>query len=721
MIAMRTRTKILIGFAGAFAIAGGLGLASFLATREIGGHLDSVAGTQFPVYRALAEVKTSFKETNKFLANQALFRLNQAALSSGECAGCHADTSLFRDQGAAALARAEKAMAEVDGQAQTGATRQRWPALRTSLQDWARRARDLSALLLENERLGAERARAGEARVWTQWLELHQLTESLADAIGSTTDAVRAEAAASQVAAATSLRRLGTGQVVALLLAAVALGLVCFFLGRAVDRTIQALVGETARLTDAASGGQLAVRGDEQAVSPEFQPVVQGMNRAIEALVRPVRVTAEYVDRISRGDIPPPVDGDYQGDFDAIKQSINRCIGAVGVLVEEIGVVIQAGREGQLARRTDPEKATGVYGKLLRGVNDTLDALAAPVQEAQAVLENLAQRDLTARLAGSYRGDHTRIQEAVNGAAGALEAALAQVAESVGQVAGAAGQIAASSQAVASGASEQAASLEETHAALESMSAQTHQAAASAQHASGLAAGTRNSAQEGARAMEQLTSAMGRIRQSAEGTSAILRDISEIAFQTNLLALNAAVEAARAGEAGRGFAVVAEEVRSLALRAKAAAIKTEELVQQSVAQAGEGETKAKLANAKLGEIVDNAAKVSSIVAEMATSAKAQAAGIDQVSTAIGEMDKVTQQNAASSEESSSAAEELSSQSEELAALVRSFRIRGEGTSRPESSPARRPAVPASAPRLPARTSGGKGNGSAGIHLRPGDG
>ncbi|HYD42115.1 MAG TPA: methyl-accepting chemotaxis protein [Anaeromyxobacter sp.] len=131
--------------------------------------------------------------------------------------------------------------------------------------------------------------------------------------------------------------------------------------------------------------------------------------------------------------------------------------------------------------------------------------------------------------------------------------------------------------------------------------------------------------------MHELESTTGRVRQSAEGTGQIIRDVSDIAFQTNLLALNAAVEAARAGEAGRGFAVVAEEVRSLALRAKDAAARTE-------------------------------------------AAGAQAEGIGQVEKAIAEMDKVTQQNAASAEESSSAASELSGQSEELASMVASFQL-----------------------------------------------
>ncbi|MGC3998678.1 MAG: methyl-accepting chemotaxis protein [Anaeromyxobacter sp.] len=155
------------------------------------------------------------------------------------------------------------------------------------------------------------------------------------------------------------------------------------------------------------------------------------------------------------------------------------------------------------------------------------------------------------------------------------------------------------------------------------------------------------------------------------------------------MALNAAVEAARAGEAGRGFAVVAEEVRSLALRAKEAATKTEALIRQSVKQAGEGEVAARQVAGKLGEITKGIASVTDIVSEIAASAKDQAGGITKVTSAIGDMDRVTQQNAASAEESSSAAAELSGQSEELAAMIGSFHM-----DRPELRTVRRPAAPA---------------------------
>jgi methyl-accepting chemotaxis protein len=172
--------------------------------------------------------------------------------------------------------------------------------------------------------------------------------------------------------------------------------------------------------------------------------------------------------------------------------------------------------------------------------------------------------------------------------------------------------------------------------------------------------------------MATMKDAMAKIRTSAEGTAAIIKDINEIAFQTNLLALNAAVEAARAGEAGRGFAVVAEEVRNLALRSKEAAKKTEQLIVESVKLAAHGASLSQGAGESLEQIVGAVGSVSAIIADIASASDEQARGIEQVNKAVAEMDEVTQQNAANSEESASASEELSGQARELTALVARF-------------------------------------------------
>ncbi|HYD39731.1 MAG TPA: methyl-accepting chemotaxis protein [Anaeromyxobacter sp.] len=289
-------------------------------------------------------------------------------------------------------------------------------------------------------------------------------------------------------------------------------------------------------------------------------------------------------------------------------------------------------------------------------------------------LAALADGDLTYRIETPFAAKTEPLRSSFNATAEKLGSVLSAVVMAVDQVSSASSQIASTSQAVASGASQQASTLTETTASLASMSVMTRQSADNAMQANTVAQTARSAAAEGTAAMNDMADTMSRIRASAESTSQIIKDINEIAFQTNLLALNAAVEAARAGEAGRGFAVVAEEVRSLALRSKEAATKTEELIRESVRQAGVGESMSRQVHEKLSTITQGIAKASDIVAEISATAKEQASGIDGVTRAVVDMEKVTQQNAASSEESSSAAEELSSQSQELASLVRSFRL-----------------------------------------------
>lgn len=229
------------------------------------------------------------------------------------------------------------------------------------------------------------------------------------------------------------------------------------------------------------------------------------------------------------------------------------------------------------------------------------------------------------------------------------------------QVTSASGQVASSSQQLAEGSAEQASSLEEISSSLEQMASMTRQNAENANHAKKLAAEARAAADEGNGSTQRMLDAMGLITESSSQTSKIIKTIDEIAFQTNLLALNAAVEAARAGEAGKGFAVVAEEVRNLAQRAGEAARNTASLIEDSVNNSGNGAKIADELAKSLSKILDANTKVGDLVAEIAAASKEQAQGIDQVSTAVGQLDKVTQGNASNAEESSSAAEEMASQ------------------------------------------------------------
>ncbi len=237
------------------------------------------------------------------------------------------------------------------------------------------------------------------------------------------------------------------------------------------------------------------------------------------------------------------------------------------------------------------------------------------------------------------------------------------------QVTSASSQVASSSQSMAEGASELASSLEETSASLEEMSSMTNQNAGNADQANTMSGDARDAAQNGQEAMERMSAAIGKIKESSDETAKIIKTIDEIAFQTNLLALNAAVEAARAGDAGKGFAVVAEEVRNLAQRSAEAAKDTSALIESSQQNADNGVTVAVEVGEILGQIGGGVEKVTHLIGEVATASTEQAQGIEQVNSAVSQMDQVTQSNAANSEEAAAASEELSAQANELNEMV----------------------------------------------------
>ncbi|MCF8130381.1 MAG: methyl-accepting chemotaxis protein [Deltaproteobacteria bacterium] len=237
------------------------------------------------------------------------------------------------------------------------------------------------------------------------------------------------------------------------------------------------------------------------------------------------------------------------------------------------------------------------------------------------------------------------------------------------QVAAASSQVSASSQSLAEGASEQAAGIEETSASLEEISSMTKQNADNADQADKLMGAATETVGNANDSMDRLAGSMREITRASEETSNIIKTIDEIAFQTNLLALNAAVEAARAGEAGAGFAVVADEVRNLALRAADAAKNTSALIEGTTKEVKEGSELAEKTNRAFGKVAESAGKVGELVSEIAAASKEQAQGIEQVNTAVTEMDKVTQNNAANAEESASASEEMNAQAEQMKAYV----------------------------------------------------
>jgi methyl-accepting chemotaxis protein len=306
------------------------------------------------------------------------------------------------------------------------------------------------------------------------------------------------------------------------------------------------------------------------------------------------------------------------------------------------------------------------------------------IDDGGKVLMAAAKKDLSRRLTYEYKGAFSAMKNNINTLVQNLDEAMGQVSDVVAQVSSASGQISSGAQSLAQGSNEQASSLEEVSSSLEEMSSMTKQNADNTNQAKLLASEAHAAAGEGDAAMKRMAEAINQIKQSADNTAKIVKSIDDIAFQTNLLALNAAVEAARAGEAGKGFAVVAEEVRNLAMRSAEAAKNTANMIEESVKNAEGGVKITEEVMKSLVRIVDRTGKVGGLIADIASASGEQAQGIEQVNTAVAQMNQVTQQNAANSEESASSAAELNNQATELADMVGAFTLSAGGAPKQRS-------------------------------------
>jgi methyl-accepting chemotaxis protein/methyl-accepting chemotaxis protein-1 (serine sensor receptor) len=258
---------------------------------------------------------------------------------------------------------------------------------------------------------------------------------------------------------------------------------------------------------------------------------------------------------------------------------------------------------------------------------------------------------------------------AVRTSAAALKRLAGELLEGSEQIAAASGQVASASQSLAQGSSEQAASLEETSSSTTEITAITHKNGEHTSAAAGLMIEAARLVGDANRNLDEMVRSMKDINGSSEKIAKIIKVIDEIAFQTNILALNAAVEAARAGEAGMGFAVVADEVRNLAQRSAQAAKDTAALIEESIGKSKEGSQKLDLVARSIQGITASSGQVKALVDQIDLGSHEQSRGIEQIGGAVGQMEQVTQRNAANAEESAAAAEELSSQAEALRGIA----------------------------------------------------
>lgn len=483
--------------------------------------------------------------------------------------------------------------------------------------------------------------------------------------------------------------------------------------------TLHNIINSLNKMSKEHKVGEIDERINELEFNGAFREVVSGINEMVNDHIYAKKTALQCISNMASGDFESDIPK-FAGKRIFINHIIDDLRANLKKINSDISLLIEGAVNGNLSVRVDSTTYNGDWVKLMNGLNELLNTVINPINEASNVLSKIAKGDLSAKMTGNYKGeflelkeninyttgnisdyikeisyvlgeisnnnlnvgikreyigDFTDIKDALNNIVDKLNDFMNNIAIAAEQVSAGSKQISESSMSLAQGATEQTSSVEQLALTTNSINEKTKISVASSKSAVKLSEQSKENASLGSNEMHNMLIAMENIKESSSNIYKIIKVIEDIAFQTNLLALNAAVESARAGEHGKGFAVVAEEVRNLASRSTIAAKETSELIKDSLGKVSDGTDIATATSEALEKIVGNITQVSSIISDISSLSEEQSESISKINEGLVQISKVAHSTTSTSEENASSSEELSSQSEILTNMLLKFNLK----------------------------------------------